>query len=121
MSSVFGDELRRLRLEKHRTQTELAQHLGYSTSYVSDVERGSRSPFEDEVLRAIEEYLGLDQGVLDVAAARTKGEVTIKIDDDHPLTLVDTLVRVKAKAPELKDASTVQGILRKLVSKSVWK
>jgi transcriptional regulator with XRE-family HTH domain len=43
----FGQKLRSLREEKHITQQELAEKLGYVTnSYVSDVEKGQFIPSE---------------------------------------------------------------------------
>ncbi len=43
----FGQKLRKLREEKHITQQELAEKLGYVTnSYVSDVEKGQYIPSE---------------------------------------------------------------------------
>jgi transcriptional regulator with XRE-family HTH domain len=48
----FGAELRAHRLAKGWTQVELGTNLGYSGSFVSDVERGDRSPSEDFARRS---------------------------------------------------------------------
>ncbi len=46
----FGQKLRKLREEKHITQQELAEKLGYVTnSYVSDVEKGQYIPSEPKL------------------------------------------------------------------------
>jgi transcriptional regulator with XRE-family HTH domain len=40
----FGHRLRKLRLERGLTQTDLAVHLGMDRSFLSDLERGKREP-----------------------------------------------------------------------------
>jgi len=40
----FGQRLRKLRLERGLTQTDLAVHLGMDRSFLSDLERGKREP-----------------------------------------------------------------------------
>ena len=40
----FGQKLRKMRLERKRTQTDMAVHLGMDRSFLSDLERGKREP-----------------------------------------------------------------------------
>lgn len=40
----FGRKLRKLRLERGWTQTDVAVHLGMDRSFLSDLERGRREP-----------------------------------------------------------------------------
>jgi transcriptional regulator with XRE-family HTH domain len=40
----FGQKLRKLRLERGWTQTDVAVHLGMDRSFLSDLERGKREP-----------------------------------------------------------------------------
>lgn len=40
----FGKKLRKLRLERGWTQTDVAVHLGMDRSFLSDLERGQREP-----------------------------------------------------------------------------
>ena len=40
----FGLRLRKLRLERSWTQTDMAVHLGMDRSFLSDLERGKREP-----------------------------------------------------------------------------
>jgi transcriptional regulator with XRE-family HTH domain len=54
----FGAELKAHRLAKGWTQVELGKKLGYSGSFVSDVERGDRSSSEDFARRS-DEVFGL--------------------------------------------------------------
>jgi transcriptional regulator with XRE-family HTH domain len=40
----FGRKLRKLRLQRKWTQTDVAVHLGMDRSFLSDLERGKREP-----------------------------------------------------------------------------
>ena len=44
VTSAFGQRLRKLRLQRGLTQTDLAVHLGMDRSFLSDLERGRREP-----------------------------------------------------------------------------
>jgi transcriptional regulator with XRE-family HTH domain len=62
---IFGQKLRRLRIEKGLTQQQLAERLGYVTnSYISDVEKGHFIPSRDK-LKKIARALGVPFKVLD--------------------------------------------------------
>ena len=52
----FGAELKAHRLARGWTQVELGKNLGYSGSFVSDVERGDRSASEDFARRSDEAF-----------------------------------------------------------------
>ena len=52
----FGAELKALRLAKAWTQVDLGKKLGYSGSFVSDVERGDRGSSEDFAKRSDEAF-----------------------------------------------------------------
>lgn len=61
--SAYGKELRRLREREGKSLRELSRELDISPTYVSDVERGFRSPFEDDVTVRIIDFLEIDDGV----------------------------------------------------------
>jgi len=44
LARLVGDNIRRRRLELHLTQQALADRIGITQSYLSDVEKGKRSP-----------------------------------------------------------------------------
>jgi transcriptional regulator with XRE-family HTH domain len=46
-TTSFAAELKAQRAARAWTQVELGQHIGYSGSFISDVERGERSPSDD--------------------------------------------------------------------------
>ena len=49
--SSFAAELRAQRTARGWTQVELGRQIGYSGSFVSDVERGERAPSDDYAQR----------------------------------------------------------------------
>jgi len=54
--SAFAAELRAQRAAREWTQVELGRRIGYSGSFVSDVERGDRAPSEDFAQRCDEAF-----------------------------------------------------------------
>lgn len=64
---LYGTELRRLREELHRqtrsmSLRKLAGLIGVSPTYLSDVERGRRPPFDPATTKRIEGFLGYQPG-----------------------------------------------------------
>ncbi len=56
MATVFGKELRKLRIDKEENIHTMAQKLGISISYLSAIEAGSRNIPSDMVDKIIEIY-----------------------------------------------------------------
>ncbi len=57
----FGSYLRKLREDRNLRQADLAEKIGVSTVYVSDIERGLRKPPDSEKLRIWVNQLCLSQ------------------------------------------------------------
>ena len=57
----FGACLAQIRKTHHVTMRALAEHLGFSAAYLSDVEHGHRYPFNLDALRKISDFLSLTQ------------------------------------------------------------
>lgn len=55
----FGDYIKNKRLTNKYTMKDVADKLGLSISYLSDVEKGRRNPFEFEKLVLLSEILHL--------------------------------------------------------------
>ena len=53
---MLGEALRLIRVFHDLRQTELAKRLGISQSHLSDVERGTRAPSNDLVMRYAQEF-----------------------------------------------------------------
>jgi len=69
MSDAFGRKLRAYRKLKHWTQTELANLVGVSVAIIGSLERGTRSPtpelmlkLQDVLVVSETELLGTAQG-----------------------------------------------------------
>lgn len=56
----FGVALRAARRRAGKSQADLAKYLGISTAYVSDMERGYRSPLTNDRLEKAARYLDAD-------------------------------------------------------------
>lgn len=69
----FGEVLRRVRKEAGKTLADVADILGVSISYVSDVERGRRDPWASERIHQLARGLGVDPAPLLQAAATSRG------------------------------------------------
>jgi transcriptional regulator with XRE-family HTH domain len=64
----FGELIRTSRRRLNKSLQEVADELGVSVVYVSEVERGKRPPFTNERLPALAKILELDLGELKAAA-----------------------------------------------------
>lgn len=76
MATAFGSLLRQLREEAGMTLGEFARQLGVSITYLSDVERGRRSPFSEARLQSATSILDLrppQHQQLLAAAAESRG------------------------------------------------
>ncbi len=70
---AFGTLLRAEREKAGKSMGELARYLGVSVPYLSDVERGNRSPLTQERLLKAAAFLGCDAGSLVQVAGQEKG------------------------------------------------
>ncbi|MFD8780975.1 helix-turn-helix domain-containing protein [Kitasatospora sp. NPDC059599] len=104
-------EILQLHREIHElSQQELAYHLGYSTSYVSRIETGSRTITDIGALRHIAERLGLPPHCLGI---------TDEADGDHQLViqLADSVLRLAEIARQAGQATTAVAELWPLVAR----
>ena len=61
MQDSFGIYLSKKRKERHVSLRKLAEYLGFSAPYLSDVERGHRNPLNLEAIKKVAEYLSLSK------------------------------------------------------------
>jgi transcriptional regulator with XRE-family HTH domain len=64
MTKKFGDYIRDLRRQAGKTLQEIADALGVSAVYISEVERGKRPPFVTEKIKLLAPILGVDSSKL---------------------------------------------------------
>lgn len=59
---TIGSNIERIRIEAGLSQGELAEAIGVSPSYISDIERGDRSDIKTSTVRRIANALGCGDG-----------------------------------------------------------
>jgi len=74
---VFGTYLRKVRMGRGVTLRELANHLGCSDPYLSDVELGRRAPLTDARIHQAAKFLRVEPVKLRVKAAISRGKFTL--------------------------------------------
>lgn len=93
----FGRELRRLRRSVDLTLIDLADPTGLSIAYVSQIERGDRSPPAQVVIKQWADILGCPDRLPELLklAAISQNSITIKLKDRRPdeLEFLVTLAR----------------------------
>ena len=77
----FGERVREIRTERGLSITALADHLGVTKVYVSDVERGRRAPFSLTRIKQVSDVLGCDPFDLYLLAVRSRGHVVLPTSD----------------------------------------
>lgn len=77
---AFGERLRALRKKADRTLGDVAEVLGVSVVYVSDVERGNRPPLRPDLIDKVAVVLGGDAGELHKLAAEVRGAFELRTD-----------------------------------------
>jgi transcriptional regulator with XRE-family HTH domain len=94
---TFGDELRCMRLAKELTLADLADAIGSSIVYVSDIERNRRNPPSFERIEQLMTRLGELKRLPEMLAlaARTRRSIEIPVDDktDDVATMLVALAR----------------------------
>lgn len=125
MDNVFGSYLRKLRLKKKVTLRQLAEHLGCSEPYLSDVEYGRRRPLTDQRIYQAASFLRVPLHELRLKAAMTRGDFKLpaKVSPKHDqLALhlsmaweslstadLDAIDRILAKSPTGVDPNKQYG------------
>jgi len=77
VSESFGDLIRSNRRRLGKSLQEVADALGVTAVYISEVERGKRPPFVTGRLEKLAEVIGVDYGVLISAAWRQRKMIDI--------------------------------------------
>jgi transcriptional regulator with XRE-family HTH domain len=73
MENDFGRLLRTKRTKAGKSMLQVADLLGVSVAYISDVERGRRSPLRADRIEEVAKYLHVDAAELAAAAASSRG------------------------------------------------
>lgn len=94
MSNAFGTLLWQERRKAKKNLIHVANAIGCTTSFVSDVENGRRKPFDKIQIEAVARLLEIDPMPMIAAAARERNAVTITSSRDDVWELAAGLARV---------------------------
>ena len=98
---AFGRLLRTLRVDAGKSQGDVAKYLGVSTTYVSDVERGTRAPYTRARLVVLASYLDVPLARLLHSAALYHGETGLPLSDARRNAIAAALAaRWESLSPE---------------------
>jgi len=92
----YGEAIKKARKTAGLTQRELAEKLGISATYASDVERGQRNPYSGEKREALKEILGINLVELDIAQGQAEGVLHFDMKElgDRRRLVVENLYRL---------------------------
>jgi transcriptional regulator with XRE-family HTH domain len=100
-TSLFGEQLRRLRRAKELTLADLADTIRCSIAYISDVERGKRNPPSPEKVRKLLAKMGEEARLTDMLllAAKSRRAVEISVEGKND-EVADMLVALARRCDE---------------------
>ena len=102
MTTEFGKELRKLRIDRDETLTTMAKKMGISISYLSAIETGTRSVPDGFLDKLVQRYdLNKEmENVFSVALEHSLNSLDISLANALPLQR-DLAVMLARKLPEL--------------------
>jgi len=99
MSKVFGQELRRLRGLSGLTMRDLAEEIGCSIVYISDIERSRRNPPAPSDIRKLVVKLGFPEVFPEMLrlAFEARRSIEFKLDDSSSPAEINLLLAFKRR------------------------
>ena len=98
MNALFGETLRRLRIDKGLSQQQLAKKMFVDRSTVTKWESGSRLP-DVEVINRLARCLGVGTAALMDAAAQGSERPIVLVLDDEKIVLSGAMALLRAALP----------------------
>jgi transcriptional regulator with XRE-family HTH domain len=83
MGVTFGRAARDARLERGIPLKRIASELGFTSAYLSDIERGNRNPPAEDKLRLWAAVIGYDPDVFVHLAETDRSSVELSIDGNR--------------------------------------
>ena len=93
----FGKHIKIERHKKDLLLKDFAKKLGYSPSYISDIEHGRTSPLNIELLKNISKILDIDYEELYDLAIQEKKEARFKLDKVEDKIVIIRLAKMIEK------------------------
>lgn len=100
-STTYGKELRRIRREERYSLRHLADALGVSSSYISDVERGAKNPLSREATIKVLQFMGREEELPNLMHLEAFYKKNVQISlDDKAKEIADTIIMLRNKDHE---------------------
>jgi len=84
---IYSDYLTEIREERALTKTQLANELGVSVSYISDLEYAKRAPLSNDKNDILSDFLEIPRHQLRLRAAMARGEFVFDTSGCSPKAL----------------------------------
>jgi transcriptional regulator with XRE-family HTH domain len=120
----FGAEFRRLRGEADKTMAEVADAMGCSVVYVSDIERDRRNPPLPEKIQKMLRAIGKENCLQEMLrlAVRTRQSVSISLKRNKGDKVTNMLAALARRADEGElDDQTAEKITKILLRKQEFR
>ena len=82
----FGERLRKLRKEASLSQSQLADKVGVSFTYLSKIESGAKPPPVEKVILRLAEVLDADSDELIALAGKVPSDIIEMLQSEYELT-----------------------------------
>ena len=98
----FGIALKKARIEAKKKLRDLSEFMKLSIGYLSDIEQGRKAPPDLEIVRKMQEYLSVADGLLATLAekARTRRPTEVAQQIQERPQLSELFFRVKDMSEE---------------------
>ena len=113
MKGGFGETLRKCRQEARLYLKDVANKMGWSVVYLSDLERERRNPPSPDKIRKLAEILGVPAGILLEAASRTRKVVELPLEEDSRASEVALMLARSWDGLTDEDAEEIKKILER--------
>jgi transcriptional regulator with XRE-family HTH domain len=118
-TTQFGTVLKAARRKTGKTLGDVADAVGVTAAYLSDIERGNRLPLAPDRISLAAKFLSLDENYLLAAAARDRQELRLPIGNlnDRQVRHGLTLLRGVHELPEEEHEAFAAAVEDKLKRK----
>lgn len=108
----FGETARDIRVGSRKPLSAVAEELGYSAVYISDIERGNRNPPPPSVARKWAEVIGGDPLEFERLALLARKAVELEVDQTHEDALVNQAAFALARRWKTLDEPSLRKIIQ---------
>ncbi len=115
MKGGFGQALRKHRQKAGLYLKDVAEKMGWSTVYLSDLERDRRNPPSPEKIKKLADILGIPSGILLEAASRTREVIELPLEKGSTASEIALMLARSWDGLTKEDAEKIKKILERRV------